>query len=127
MDIQPGHVVAGGGGLSALVGLVVWALKAKDTAQQKELDEAKRSLAAAWAKLDTLAVERSQLWTRSDHQAWEQNIRQDNAALRLEIKADMRELGSQLMSRVDRAVESFNAAIKPLVEKCLTCQEGKHG
>lgn len=131
MDANSGSFVISGS-LGTVGAVIAWALRQKDAAQEEKLkhladrcEKAEAAVHAAFVVIDRLKEDRMQFWTRSDHAAWETMIRQDNAALRAEIKADMKELGIQLLGRLDSAVNTFRSSIEPIVRKCLSCKGGE--
>ena len=113
MEVHASHVGVGSGIATLAFGVARWAfrgyvdaqsklLEAKDAAQARQIEDLERGLKAAWAIIDRLKDERSILWTRADHQAWEASIKADNRALRDEIRQDLKSLGEAMLSRIDR-------------------------
>ncbi len=108
--ITPQQITAAVAVITLLGGAIItvagWFLHAKDKAQGAEMDRQSKSLDAAWKKIDELRDDRHRYLTH------------DNGdKLRAELRADIRELGAQLVKEIEKVSLRFTEDLRDIMKR----------
>ncbi len=141
MTINTDHVMAICTVITLLGGVVAFMLAAKDKAQQgelerlrdlitskdesakkdlcqrdREMDRLDANMKAAWAIVDRLKEDRSQYWTREEHDKWRVEVKQ-------ELKDDIHAMGERLSEKLGEVSEKFGDKIADIMKRCADCRK----
>lgn len=117
LGLNSDQVVAITGVLTLSGGVIAWVLKNRDAAQAVEIATVKKSLEAAWSKIDQMRDDRALLWTRAEQERFEAKIETTTRDLRSEIRQDLETLGTRLSGDLANLGNRLDNSIRELMGK----------